>query len=111
MLSIKTPSIFTHVLRVSYDTRTKMFYSYGPCRVLWATDRRAPGNETKDESAPDLNTPGFELETQWSEVECSTGSTKRTALTQQYNTWFIMLALKSGEHGFKLSTVHELPLK
>ncbi len=26
----------------------------------------------KDERAPDLNTPGFEPETQWSEVECST---------------------------------------
>ena len=39
--------------------------------VLWATDR-APGNETKDERAPDMNTPGFEPGTQWSEVECST---------------------------------------
>ncbi len=33
---------------------------------------QAPGNEIKDESAPDLNTPGFEPVTQWSEVECST---------------------------------------
>ncbi len=33
--------------------------------VLWA-----PGKE-KDESAPDVNTPGLEPGTQWSEVECS----------------------------------------
>ncbi len=39
-------------------------------RVLWATDR-APSNEIKDKSAPDLNTRGFELENQWSEIECS----------------------------------------
>ncbi len=32
---------------------------------------RPPGNETKDESARNLNTPGFETGTQWSEVEYS----------------------------------------
>ncbi len=32
---------------------------------------RAPGNEMKDESPPDLNTPGFVPGTQRSEVECS----------------------------------------
>ncbi len=26
---------------------------------------RAPGNETTDESAPDINTPGFEPGTKW----------------------------------------------
>ncbi len=36
------------------------------------SDGRAPGNEMKDESAPHLNTPGFEPRTQWSEIECST---------------------------------------
>ncbi len=45
--------------------------SWQPCRVLWATDRE-PGNEMKDESAPNWNTPVFEPGTQWSEVECST---------------------------------------
>ena len=40
-------------------------------RVLWAT-HRAPGNEVKDERAPDMNTPGFKPGTQWSEVECYT---------------------------------------
>ncbi len=30
------------------------------------------GNETKDERAPDMTTPGFEPRTQWFEVECST---------------------------------------
>ncbi len=40
-------------------------------RVLCATDR-APGTDVKDDSAPDLNTPGFEPVTQWSEVECCT---------------------------------------
>ncbi len=40
-----------------------------------ATDRR-PDNEMKDESAPDLNTRGFEPGTQWSEVECSTAEPK-----------------------------------
>ncbi len=39
-------------------------------RVLWAEDW-AQGNETKDESAPVMNTLGFEPGTQWSEVECS----------------------------------------
>ncbi len=47
-------------------------------RVVLAMDR-PPGNETKDESVTDLNTPGFEPETQCSEVECST---KRTALKE-----------------------------
>ena len=31
-----------------------------------------PGSEMKGESAPDLETPGFEPGTQWSEVECYT---------------------------------------
>ena len=31
-----------------------------------------PGNEMKDESAPDLNIMGFEPGTQWSEVKCYT---------------------------------------
>ena len=30
------------------------------------------GNEMKDERTPDMNTPGFEPGTQWSEVECFT---------------------------------------
>ncbi len=38
--------------------------------VLGATDR-APGNETKGERALDMNTPGFEPGSHWSEVECS----------------------------------------
>ncbi len=33
---------------------------------------RVPGNKTKDERAPDMNTPGFEPGTQWSEVDSST---------------------------------------
>ncbi len=33
---------------------------------------RALGKKMKEESAPDLNTPGFEPGAQWSEVECST---------------------------------------
>ncbi len=63
-------------------------------RVLWATDR-PPGNETKDESAPDLNTPGFEPEIQWSEVECSTTrpSTPRAkewfSLPISYFIWYL----------------------
>ncbi len=32
------------------------------------SDGPPPGNDTKDETPPDLNTPGFEPGTQWSEV-------------------------------------------
>ncbi len=49
-------------------------------RVLWATDRE-PGNEMKDERAPDLNTPGYEPGTQWSEANCSS---MRTALSRAW---------------------------
>ena len=35
------------------------------------SDGPGAGNEMKDERAPDLNTPGFEPGTQWSEVKCS----------------------------------------
>ena len=34
-----------------------------------------PGNEVKDERTPDMNSPGFEPRTQWSEVECFTART------------------------------------
>ncbi len=33
------------------------------------SDGPAQGNETKDERVQDMNTPGFEPGTQWSEVE------------------------------------------
>ncbi len=46
---------------------TSLIYSEGPM-----SDGPGPGNEMKDERAPDLNTPGCKHGTQWSEVECST---------------------------------------
>ena len=49
-------------------------------------------NEMKDESASDLNTPCFEPESQWSDVECSTA--RPSALTNKENLHYSMYSRK-----------------